>query len=152
MSGTKGIVDEYVAQAGVSLAQIGIVLLLALVQAYVFQHNHFTGSHIQAGLPVGNQAYRLAQQGGQALDHRGQAVFRLGFAFGRTAQVGHQDDAGTGVQAVFDGRQAGADAGVVADHAIFHRHVHVNTDQYAFAGQVQLGQFVEFHRWLAFIC
>src|SRR3984957_1300545 len=59
--------------------------------------------------------------------------------------MAEQDHLGAGLAQLLDGRQGGAQAGVVADHAVLHRHVEIDADQHALAAQVGLVEGAEGH-------
>ena len=77
--------------------------------------------------------------------HGGNVVFWVELAFGGAAEVGHHDHGRALVQTVLNRGERGADTGVVADFAVFERHVHVGADQHGFAGYVLFGEFQKAH-------
>ena len=146
MGGAERVVDEHVAQGGIGFAQFQIVFLLAFVDAHVLQHDDI--ACVQGGFvftPVVQYFHVFAQQAAQVRGNGGDIVFGVELAFGRAAQVGHHDNGCAVVQAVFDGRERGADTGVVADFAVFERHVHIGADEDGFALHVLFGQFQKCH-------
>ena len=73
-----------------------------------------------------------------ACGDRPQAHLRIRLAL-RPSEVRRQDDdARAVVQCVGDRRQRRGDAGVVADHAVLERHVEVDADEDALAGDVEV--------------
>jgi prepilin-type processing-associated H-X9-DG protein len=121
------------------------VLLLALVDAAVFQQHDFAFGDIETAIdPILDQAHRLAQLGGHDIGHRLEGDFLGPLAFGRTAQVGGDHDLGASLDGVLDGRHGGGDAGVGSDFAFLDGHVQVGADEDAFALQVEVGHTEEF--------
>ncbi|MNN58444.1 hypothetical protein D3C81_1734920 [compost metagenome] len=140
MRGAEGVVHIDVTELGHLLRQLVAVLLLALVDAAVFQQHHLAGRDLDAVDPVLHQLDRLAQQLGQARGDRRQRVFRLELAFGRAAQVGGDHHRGAGGEAGLDRGHRGADAGVLGDMAgVVLRHVQVGADEDPLAGDFALG-------------
>ena len=80
--------------------------------------------------------------------HGREVVFGLELALGGAAEVAHQDNGRAVFQAVAYGGERSADAGVVADFAVFNRHVQVGTDQHGFAAHVLFGELEEGHGYL----
>ena len=129
----ESVVHIDVAQGGISFAQVRIVFLFAHVQAHIRQHDHGAGRQVGLAVaPVFQYRHRLPQQSAQALGHRRHAVGRFGSAFSGTAKMGHHNHGGAVVDAVADGGQRGADAGVIADNAVLQRHIHIGTNQNGF--------------------
>ena len=146
VGGTERVIDEYVAQRSVGFAQLQVVFLLAFVDAHVLQHYDITGVQSRfVFTPVVQYFHVFAQQFAQMRGNRRYIVFRMEFAFGRTAEVGHHDHRRTVVQAVFDGCERSTDTGVIADVAVFERYVHIGADQNGFALNILFGQFQKCH-------
>ena len=146
VGGAERVIDEHVAQGGIGFAQFQIVFLLAFVDAHVLQHDDI--ARVQGRFiftPVVQYFHVFAQQAAQVRGNGRDIVFRMKLALGRAAQVGHHDNGCAVVQAVFDGRERGADTGVVADFAVFERHVHIGADEDGFALHVLFGQFQKCH-------
>ena len=146
VGGAECVVDEYITKGGVSFAQFKVVFLFAFVDAHVLQHGHFTG--LQRGFvftPVVQYFYVFAQQLAQMGGYRCHIVFRLEFAFGRAAEMRHHNHGGAVIQAVLNRSERGANAGVIADGAVFKRHIHVGADQHGFALHILLGEFQKGH-------
>src|SRR5688572_8456347 len=79
----------------------------------------------------GLEGDRLLRQALEVSRHRGHGILRIRATLG-TPEVREQDDARTALAEVVDGWQRGADAGVVADAAVFvERDVEVDADQRA---------------------
>jgi len=70
---------------------------------------------------------RGAEEFGEALRHRLQAVLRVGRAV-RASEVGAHDDAGARVDQCVEGRQRGADTAIVRDDPIPQGDVEITTD------------------------
>ena len=97
MGGAEGVVDEDISQIGQGLAELGVVLGLALDEAGVLQQHHV------AVLELGGQALGVlaghvlghpdlhAQQLAEAVGHDLQAQLRLELALG-LAHVGAEND------------------------------------------------------------
>ena len=133
MGRAKGIIDINISQAGQFSGKVGVVLFLFGVKAKVLQEDDFPGPHRPDGLfhlqadAVKECAYRPAEKPAQMLPHRCQAqlvVYSL-----RPAQVGHQYHGGSMVQKVGDGRQGGADAGIVPYPSFLEGHVEIHPHQ-----------------------
>ena len=135
MGGAERIANVEVAEAGQFAGEYRVVLVLLLVEAQVLKHQHITNVHIRHRLhrgvadAIGGKVDRLlqqlAEQGGNWLE----AVLHVRLALW-PAQMRHQDHLTAMLQQIVDGRQMGADAGVVGDVAILVlRHVEVNAHQ-----------------------
>jgi len=120
VSSAESVVHVDVAQLGHLLGQLVAVLLLALVHATVFQQHHLARGDLEVTVhPVVDQLDLAVEQLGQAVGDGGQGVFRLHLAFGGAAQVGGDHHRSAFFQGQLDGRDGGADAGVVGDAAGF---------------------------------
>ena len=149
MRGAEGIVHINITQRGVGLAELGIVFLLAFVHTHVLQHHHFAGLRARRVLPpIAAHGHGEAEQAAQMRGHGCEVVFGLEFALGGTAEVAHQDNGRAVIQAVAHRGERGADAGVVADFAVFNRHVQVGTDQHGFTAHILFGELKEGHGYL----
>ncbi len=141
VGGREGVVDVHIAELGQLGGEGGVVLLLAGVEAQVLQQQHAAVGQLGYGLgrriadAVGSEGHRRAQHLGQGFDHRLQAHGRHDLALG-PVEVGQQHHLGALAAQGLDGGDDGAQAGVVADAAILHRHVEVDADQNALARQV----------------
>ena len=98
--------------------------------------------------PIAAHGHDKAEQAAQMRGHGREVVFGLELAFGGAAEVAHQDNGRAVFQAVAHGGERGADTGVVADFAVFNRHVQVGTDQHGFAAHVLFGKLEEGHSYL----
>ncbi|MDQ1206870.1 hypothetical protein QE377_003229 [Microbacterium sp. SORGH_AS 862] len=142
MHDTESVGDESVAERGELLregaALVRILRGLSGVEAEVLD---------DGDVAVGQRGYRflrrdadgvacegdgLAEQLGQSLRDRLEAVLRVGFAVG-TPEVGADDDAGALVDQGVEGRQRSPHATVVRDDPVLERNVEVSTDDDAAA-------------------
>ena len=140
MRGAKSIVHEDVAQGGHLAGEVFVVLLLAFVDAAVFQQHHLAWLDLDAIDPVADQRHVAAQELAQALGHRGQRVFGLELALGRAAQVGRDHDGGTGIQRHANSGHAGTHAGVFGDVAgVVLRDIQIGADEHTLASGLALG-------------
>ena len=144
MRGAERVVDVHVAERGQFLAERGVVLLLALVEAQVLQHEHVAVAQ-RGGLRARVVAHRvgcehdgLAQELGELLRGGAQRERLLEALARRAAEVAHEHDARALRDELLDGGQRGADARVVGDGAVLHRHVEVDAHERALPGGVQL--------------
>ena len=136
---TESVHHEHVAQRSVFLRQFFVVFFLAFVEANVFQHHQFTGSHFHAVQVVFNQAYRVGQFVFQVINNRQQREFFVVLAFGRTTQVGGYHHFRALLQRQFDGRQRCTDTRVAGYFPVFNWYVQIRTDKNAFTSQIQIG-------------
>jgi hypothetical protein len=150
VGGAKGVVDKDVAQRGHLFCQLGVVLLLPLVDAAVLQQNDLAGRNTDAIDPVRHQGYGPPQQLRQARGYRRQGVFRLELPFGWPPQMGGDHHGRSRVQRHLDARNRSANAGVFGDAArIILRHIQVSSDKDAlalgFALGAQIGKSQDVH-------
>ena len=142
--GAERVVHVRLAERGQLLAERGIVLLLALVEAQVLHHQHVAVAQrrgLRAGVVahrVGGEHHGLAHKLGELLGGGTQRERLLEALAGRTAEMAHEDDARAVVDELLDGGQRRADARVVGDGAVLHRHVEVDAHEHALAARVQL--------------
>ncbi len=144
VGGAESVVHIDVAELGDFLRQRVVVLFLALVDASVFEHDHFARTHVKAAVhPVGLQLDRQAEQLAQALRHGGQRILGLEFTFGRAAQVRGDHHPGTGVERHFHCGHGSAHPGVFGDLAlVVERHVQIGANEYALVlGEAALAHF-----------
>ncbi len=87
---------------------------------------------------VGGQGDLHAGKLGEALGDGGQREGGIDLALG-AAEVGHDDDLGTGVGEGLKGGQRRADTAVVGDDAVLERNIEVGADEDALAAQVAQG-------------
>ena len=138
------VVDVCFAELGELLAELGIVLLLALVETKVLENQHLTilkGRCLGLGVwadGVGGERHGATEQLGEAQGRRAQRELLLEALARRTAEVAHEDDAGAFVDQFLDGGQRSADAGIVGADAICHGDVEVDADEHALAACVEL--------------
>ena len=144
VGGAKGVEDEDVAVRSERLGDLGVVLLLALVEADVLENEDLAGlESLDSGsgllaVRVGDEGHikagKLGELGGDGLE--GELGLEAGAV--RTAEVAHEDDAGVVVDQVLDGREGSVDAGGVTDNAVLDRHVEVDADEDALAVDVDV--------------
>ena len=144
MSGTEGVENEDIAVGSEGLGDLGIVLLLTLVEADVLENEDLArldsgdslGSLLAVGVgDKGNvETGELSELLGDGLE--GELGLEAG-AIG-TAEVAHEDDASIVLDEVVDGGQGSLDAGGVANDAILDRHVEVNADENALAVDIDV--------------
>ena len=141
--GAERVVDINLRQRRKLLSEGGVVFLLLLVEADVFQQQHL--AVLQRGRlglrvgtdDVGRQRDVLAQQLGQALGDGRKRIFRVEFAL-RAAHVRAEDHPRVVRQQVLDRRQRADNAVVVGDTAVLHRDVEVAADEHSFARDVDV--------------
>ena len=148
----ESVVDEHVRQRGQSLAQLGIVLGLALLKPGVLQQHHVAVLQ-RGGLGLGVLACHigghddfLAQQLADALRHDLQAQLGLPFALG-LAHVGAEDDLCVVVNQILDGGHGGDNPLVGGDDAVLGGNIEVAAAQDPLAGYVDVldGLFIVVH-------
>ena len=139
MSGTESIVDENVSHGSQVLAQLGIVLGLALDVTGVLQQHDLAflqSSSLSLGILAGNVSSHddfLTQQLAQTIGNDLQAQLGLPLTLG-LAHVGAQDDLSLVLDQVLDGGQSGNDTLVGSDLASLGGNVEVAAAQNALAG------------------
>ena len=144
MSGAEGIEDENVAIGSEDLGDLGIVLLLTLVETDVLENEDLArldsgdslGSLLAVG--VGDKGNIEARELSELLGDRLKGELRLEAGAIGTAEVAHEDDASVVLNEVVDGGQGSLDAGGVANDAILDRHVKVNADKNALAVDIDV--------------
>ncbi|CAM2151952.1 hypothetical protein PT2222_270067 [Paraburkholderia tropica] len=141
MRGAERVVHVDVAELRHLLRQLVGILLLALVDAAVFEQHDVARLDVHAVFhPVRDQRHVAAEQFGQTLRDRRERVFGLEFALGRAAQMGRDHDSGARIQRGLDGRHGGAHAGVFGDVAVVVlRHVQVGADEHPLALELAFG-------------
>ena len=154
VAGAEGVVNVSVGQAGLLLAESGLVLGLLLAETGVLQQNDLAVAHggnsslgvLADDIVIVRKGDRLAQLLAQADSNGGQAELGLGAVL-RLAQMAAQDDLSAVGNQLLDGRQCGVDAVIVGDNAVLHRDVEVAANQYALAGVVLIvnGLFTQTH-------
>ena len=127
-----------------SLGELGVVLLLLLVEANVVQQHHITvlksGSSSGSGLADGlrNKGNRLAQVAGQALSSGLQRELGLVAGTLGAAQVRAEHQTGALLEQVLNGGQSSHDAGIVGDGTILHGNVEVHAHEDFLTGNVEV--------------
>ncbi len=137
----KGVVDENIAVLGEFVDKGGVVLLLALMEAGVFEQQNVAVLHRGDRLrrrsadAVAGESHRALEQ---IFDRRGdgaQRVFLVGRALGAT-KMREQDHFPVLVGDFPDRRQHALDARRVRDAAFLHRHVEIHAQENALAADV----------------
>ena len=134
----EGVVDEDVAIFGELFGEGRIVLLLALVEARVFQKQDVAVGELGHGCrgeradAVGGEGDRPADDLGDGIGDRRQREFGLRPTFG-PAEMRKQDDFRFLAGKLQHGRRDALDTGRVGHLAVGDRHVEVDTDQHPFA-------------------
>jgi len=136
---TEGIVDEYVSQLGKRLAQLRIVLGLALHVTGVFQQHHvavFQAGSLSLGILacyISSHDDFFAQKLAQPVSHDLQAQLGLPLALG-LAHVGAQDHLRALIYQVLNGGHGSHDPLVGSDLAFLGGDVEVAAAQNPLAG------------------
>ena len=148
MNNAEAVGDEGVAELGVLAGQLLALLVdlggLARVVADVLEQGDLALTQGGDGLggrganDVGGQRDLHAGQLGEARGDGGQREGGIDLTLG-AAEVGHDDDLGTGVGEGLEGRQRRTDTAVVGDDAVLERNVEVGADEDALAAQVAQG-------------
>lgn len=137
MGGAEGIENEDVTIGSELLGDLGIVLLLTLVETDVLENEDLArldGGNGLGGLltiRVSNKSNVKARELGELLGDRLEGELGLEASTLGTAEVAHEDDASVVLNEVVDSGQGCLDAGGVANDAILDRHVEVNADENA---------------------
>ena len=132
--GAESVVDVQVRQAGHGAGQLFVVLLFTRVEAGIFQDQHLTGLQGRGGLhgaaadSVLGELDRRFDERTQVFGHRAEREFGFRPVL-RPAQMRRQDHRRPVVQQVLDGRQRGADAGIISHLAVFDGHIEVHPNQ-----------------------
>ena len=119
---TERVVDVDVGERGERRGELGVVRLLARLEAHVLEHDDLAVDHAVDGLvrlgadDVVDEDDVAAEQALQHAAHRPQRELRVRLAL-RPAEVADDDDAGAVVDEVAQRRQRRAHAGVVGDGA-----------------------------------
>ena len=140
---TERVVDENIRQGSQLLAQLRVVLGLALLKAGVLQQHDLAllqGSGLGLGIlacHVGGHDDLLAQQLAQPGGNHLQAQLRLPLALG-LAHVGAQDDLGVMCDQIPDGGQRSHDPLVRGDNTVLGGNVEIAAAQHALTGYVNV--------------
>ena len=146
MRRAKRVVHVKVGERRELLGKRRIVLLFLRMKSKIFQQHHaaaFRFVHLLNGClrlladAVVRKRDGAPEQPAHRRHHRLQAVLRIHLAL-RTAEVRGQDRRRAVVQRVRDRRQRRSDARVVADFAVFERHVEVDADEHTLAAQIEI--------------
>ena len=144
VGGAEGIENEDVTIGSELLGDLGIVLLLTLVETDVLENEDLArldGGNGLGGLlaiRVGNKSNVKARELGEFLGDGLEGELGLEAGALGTAEVAHEDDASVVLNEVVDGGQGSLDAGGVANDAILDRHVEVNADENALAVDIDV--------------
>ena len=147
------VVDEQVAERGQPLGELGVVLLLALVEAQVLEHGDLPGQQRsdralrRLADAVGREDDGMAEQLAQLVRHGLQAELGIGAALG-PAEMRDHDDARAASGQVLQARDEPLEPRRVGDLAVRHGHVEIGADDDALALQIEPGrglQLVEIH-------
>ena len=132
MSRAKSVKNEDVAIRSESLGDLGIVLLLALVEADVLEHEDLarlkSGNGVSGLLAIGvvNKGDVETGELGELGGNRSERELGLGAVALGTTKVAHEDNAGVVLDKVLNGGQSSDDTGGIANDAVLQRHVEVN--------------------------
>jgi len=143
MGGAECVVDVQVRQVSQRLGELGIVRFLVPVEAEVLEQDQLAGTEladrvVHAGTErVAGHAHRASQQLRQPIRDGLEPEGIVDLALG-TAEVAGQNHAGTALQQIADGGQAGANARVVGDPAVIQRDVQVGAQEDPLAGDVDV--------------
>ena len=143
MRGAESIIYKNIGKTCQSLAQLGIVLGLALDVAGVLQEHHIAvlqGGSLGLGIlacHVGSHDDLLAQQLCQAVSNHLQAQLGLPLALG-LAHVGAENDLCTVVNEILDGGQRCNDTLIRGDLAVLRGNIEVTAAQHPLAGNVDV--------------
>ena len=138
------VVNVHLSELRELLAEGGIVLLLALVEAEVLHDEHLSvlqrgclGERVVAR-DVRRERDGLAEHLGQVQGGGAQRELLLEPLPARAAAVAHEHHARTVADELLDGRERRADAGVVGYDAVLYGNVEVNAHQHALSPGVEL--------------
>ena len=144
VSGAEGIENEDVTIGSELLGDLGVVLLLTLVETDVLENEDLTrldgGDSLSSllAIRVGNKSNVKARELSELLGDRLKGELRLEAGTLGAAEVAHEDDASVVLNEVVDGGQGSLDTGGVANDAILDRHVEVNADENALAVDIDV--------------
>ena len=142
VGGAEGVEHEDVAVGRERLGDLGVVLLLALVEADVLEDEDLAilegvdGGLGLLAVGVVDELHVIAGNLGELVGGRLEGELGLGAVALGAAEVAHEDDLGALVLEVLDGRDGGAHAGVVGHDAVLQRHVEVDAHEDALARDV----------------
>ena len=97
MRGGEGVVHKHIAQGRHLAGQRLVVFFFPYLKAHVFAQHDFAGGAVHALQPVGDEPYRLAEQGAEGFGDRGKRGGLVEHAFFRPAKMREHDHAGTGL-------------------------------------------------------
>ena len=120
-----------------------VVLLFAGVKPEVLEQHDVArlrgrnGRLCRVSHTVRGKLHRLSEKIGKSRRHRSKRELRFPLTLG-SSKVGRQDDGGTLVERISDGRDRRANARVIADRSINDRDVEIDPDKYALPRQVEI--------------
>ena len=144
VSGAEGIENENVTIGSELLGDLGVVLLLTLVETDVLENEDLArldgGDSLGSllAVSVGDKGNVETRELGELLGDRLKGELRLEASTLGTAEVAHEDDASVVLNEIVDGGQGSLDTGGVANDAILDRHVEVNADENALAVDIDI--------------
>ena len=144
VGGAEGIENEDVTIGSELLGDLGIVLLLTLIEADVLENEDLArldGGNGLGGLltiRVGNKSNVKARELGELLGDRLEGELGLEASALGTAEVAHEDDASVVLDEILDGGKGSLDAGGIAHDAVLDRHIEVNANENAFAVDIDV--------------
>ena len=138
MRGGEGIVDVKIAERGEAIDHVRRVLLLAGEEAGIFEQADLAGGErgdrFRRAFPR-DETHRAAEHALERLGDEREAHLGIGHALG-PAEMGEDEHDSALVRQFGDGRHGGAQAGIVGDGAVGHRHVQILAHQHALAVDV----------------
>ncbi len=150
VGGREGVIDIDIAEGCHAGDQLGIVLFFARVKTGVFSKDHAAGLGTGYGCldacdvrPVGfGEDDPLAHDFLQNGDDGPKAHVGHNFALG-AVEMGEQDGQATLVGDFLDGVGDPLDPGGIGHHAVSDRHVEIDAQQHALAGQIEIIEGLE---------
>ncbi len=147
----EGIVHINIAKFGEGRDKIRLVLFLALMKASVFEQQNLPVFHDRNGaLGIRPDAIRREQhdfvQGACQRLQEGRERLRF-IAASRAAKMRKQNCFAAFFGDFLDRGECGADAGVVGDFTVLHRHVQIDADEDALSLHVCFVEGSEAHCW-----
>jgi hypothetical protein len=142
--GAEGVEHEDVTVGGELLGDLGVVLLLALVEADILEDEDVArldlGDGLLSLLAVGvvDELHFVAGELSELLCCRLEGELGLGAIALGAAEMAHEHDAGTVLLQILDRRDSGLDAGVIRDNAVPQGHIEVDAHEDALALDVDV--------------
>src|SRR5690606_6245415 len=151
VGGAEGVVDPDVRDLRQLAGEVLVVGLFTGMEAEVLEEEDLAAlevvddlGHALPHAVVGDDDLGVGKQLAQPLADREHGVLRDDSPLG-TPQVRSQDDPGSAVERVPNGRQGGADPRVVGDPTVLERNVEIHPDEDSLPRQVQLVQGANRH-------